>query len=120
MQLPEILQGESRTRLIQGMALGAVATMIVGFNWGGWVFGSTARSLSADAVSAALVAKLAPICVERFKAAPDAATQLVELKKTNAWQQDDFITKGKWSIMAGSERGENGVAKACADMLVKT
>ena len=35
MQVPSILQGESLTRLLQGAAVGAVATMIIGFNWGG-------------------------------------------------------------------------------------
>lgn len=119
MQLPEILQGESRTRLVQGAAFGAVVTMVVGFSWGGWVLGNTAKTLATDAASAALVAKLAPICAERFRAATDAAAQLIELKKTSAWQQDDFITKGKWSVMQGAEKGENGVAKACAELLVK-
>ena len=37
MQVPSILQGESLTRLLQGAAAGAVATMIIGFNWGGWL-----------------------------------------------------------------------------------
>ena len=32
MQLPSILRGESLTRLLQGAAAGAVATMIIGFN----------------------------------------------------------------------------------------
>ena len=42
MQLPSILRGDSLTRLLQGAAAGAVTTMIVGFNWGGWTLGSTA------------------------------------------------------------------------------
>jgi hypothetical protein len=32
MQVPSILQGESRTRLIQGMVIGAVASMVIGFS----------------------------------------------------------------------------------------
>ena len=35
MQVPSILQGKSLMRLLQGAAVGAVATMIIGFNWGG-------------------------------------------------------------------------------------
>ena len=31
MQIPSILQGESLTRLLQGAAAGAVATIVVGF-----------------------------------------------------------------------------------------
>jgi hypothetical protein len=37
MEMPAILKGESLTRLAQGAAVGAVVTMIIGFNWGGWV-----------------------------------------------------------------------------------
>ncbi len=37
MQIPAILKGESRTRLLQGIAIGAIATVVIGFYWGGWV-----------------------------------------------------------------------------------
>jgi hypothetical protein len=37
-----MLQGESLKRLLQGAVAGAVATMVVGFYWGGWSLGSTA------------------------------------------------------------------------------
>ena len=36
MPLPSIFQDHSFKRLVQGAAVGAVATMIIGFNWGGW------------------------------------------------------------------------------------
>jgi len=42
MQVRSMLQGESLKRLQQGAAAGAVATMIVGFSWGGGSLGSTA------------------------------------------------------------------------------
>ena len=35
MQMPSMLEGESLKRLLQGAAAGAVATMFVGFYWGG-------------------------------------------------------------------------------------
>ena len=35
MQVPSILLGESRTRLLQGIAIGAIASMVIGFSWGG-------------------------------------------------------------------------------------
>ena len=39
MEVPSILQGHSLKRLLQGAAAGAVATMIVGSNSGGWTLG---------------------------------------------------------------------------------
>lgn len=35
MNFPQALQGESRTRLLQGLALGVIATAVIGFTWGG-------------------------------------------------------------------------------------
>jgi hypothetical protein len=48
MQVPSMLQGESLTRLLQGAAAGAVATIFIGFNWGGWSLGSTADKMAKD------------------------------------------------------------------------
>ena len=48
MQVPSILQGESLKRLLQGAAVGAVATIVVGFNWGGWSLGSTADKMAKE------------------------------------------------------------------------
>jgi hypothetical protein len=44
MEIPSILQGHSRTRLLQGIAIGAVAALVIGFSWGGWVTGTKAPS----------------------------------------------------------------------------
>jgi len=64
MDLPSMLQGPSLTRLLQGAAVGAVATMIIGFNWGGWTLGSTVDKVAKERTDAAVVAALAPICVD--------------------------------------------------------
>ena len=84
MQLPSILQGESLTRLSQGIAIGAVATMVIGFYWGGWTLGSTAKEQAQKTATSAVVAALAPICVDKFQVAADSSTNLVELKKVNS------------------------------------
>ena len=38
-------RGESLTRLLQGVAAGAVATLVIGFGWGGWMLGSSAKDV---------------------------------------------------------------------------
>ena len=73
MQIPSILQGESLTRLLQGAAVGAVATMVVGFYWGGWSLGSTADKMAKEHSDLAVVAALAPVCADKFRAQPEAA-----------------------------------------------
>ena len=117
MQVPSILQGESLKRLLQGAAVGAVTTIVIGFNWGGWTLGSTAREMAQKSSSSAVVAALAPICVDKFQHAADAPANTVELKKVNSWQQDTFIEKGGWATLPGMISPERGVAQACANLL---
>ncbi|MEM5585144.1 hypothetical protein WNZ15_21995 [Roseibium sp. AS2] len=117
MQIPSVLQGESRTRLLQGAALGAVIAITVGFGWGGWTLGSTAAKQTAEASTKAVVAVLAPICADRFQNETDAASNLETLKKESSFKQASFVDKGGWAILPGNEKAGTGVAKACAAIL---
>ena len=65
-------QGELLKRLLQGAALGAFATLGVGFSWGGFMLGSTAKTLADSTASSAVVAAIAPICVDQFQRSADA------------------------------------------------
>jgi pimeloyl-ACP methyl ester carboxylesterase len=101
-----------------GAAAGAIALAIVGFSWGGWVTGGTAETLARNSAATAVVAALTPICVEKFRQAADASTNLVEMKKaTYAWDQSKFVEKGGWATMPGSTEPNSAVAKACAESL---
>ena len=117
MTLPAILQGDSLTRLLQGAAAGAIATLIVGFYWGGWVTGGTAKEMVQRGSSAAVVSALSPICVDKFQRSAEAVSNLTELKKVSSYQQGSFIEKGGWATMPGNERANSSVAEACANML---
>jgi hypothetical protein len=119
MEIPSILQGPSLTRLLQGAAGGAIVTMIVGFNWGGWTLGNTVEKVAKERADTAVVAALAPICVDQFRGAENASANLNELNKFSySWDRDMFIEKGGWAIMPGSETTNSAVAKACAETLV--
>ena len=117
MQVPMLLQGESLKRLLQGAAVGAVATMIIGFNWGGWMLGGTAKALAENSAHSATVAAIAPICVDQFQRSADAGVNLTALKKTDSWQQAAYVEKGGWAVMPGSKAADSGVPQACAALL---
>ena len=99
-------QGESLKRLLQGVAVGVVATLAIGFGWGGWMLGSSAKTLADSTASSAVVAAIAPICVDQFQRSADAAVNLTALKKTNSWQQAAYVEKGGWATMPGSKAAE--------------
>ena len=93
MQVPSILQGESLKRLLQGAAVGAVATMVVGFSWGGWSLGSTADKMAKEQSERSVVAALAPICADKFRALPDAEAKTIALSKVEAWKRGEEFPK---------------------------
>ena len=117
MQFPEILRGESRKRLLQGAFAGFLATVLVGFTWGGWTLEATARQMAEKNTSAALVAVLAPMCADKFRHASDAALNMSELKRVSSWQQDSYIQKGGWATFPGLSAPDLAIAEACAKLL---
>ena len=92
MQVPSMLQGESLTRLLQGAAAGAVATVVVGFGWGGRSLGSTATRWRVSGLRA-VVAALAPVCAAKFRALPDAEAKTVALSKVDSWRRSEAFPK---------------------------
>jgi alpha/beta superfamily hydrolase len=105
--------------VLWGVVGGAIAMAIVGFTWGGWVTGGTAETAASQRASSAVVVALAPICVEKFQHATDVPTNLAALKKTDSWSQGDFVEKGGWATVAGTNPPAQvtAVAKACALLL---
>ena len=95
-----------------------VLTMIVGFAWGGWVTGGTARSMAEKIAEDAVVKRLAPICVVQFKQAPGKDQKLQELGKTDSWQRSEYVEKQGWATMPGEEKPDSGVASECVRLLM--
>src|SRR5207245_9193943 len=101
MQLPPILQGESLTRLLQGAFVGFLATVVIGFGWGGWTLGSTARETAAKSAATAVVAVLAPMCDDKFSQAAGVTASMAEFKKVRSWMQHTQSEEGACATFAG-------------------
>ena len=117
MQVPSMLQGELLTRLLQGAAAGAVATIIIGFNWGGWSLGSTADKMAKEQSELAVVAALAPACADKFRAQPDAAAKTVALSKVDSWSRSDQFPK-EFVTLPGETYPSSALANACYALLM--
>ena len=117
MPLHPALQGDSVKRLFQGAAVGAIATTILGFGWGGWSLESTVLKRADETSRSAVVTVLAPICVDQFQRSAQAPSNLAEFKKVANYMQGNFIEKGGWATPPGAERANSAVADACAKML---
>ncbi len=60
--------------------------MIIGFSWGGWVFGSTASNLGGDMVQNALTKRLTPICFGQFDQDPQKNDKFNIMKEESNWK----------------------------------
>jgi hypothetical protein len=117
MQMPSMLQGESLTRLMQGAVAGAVATMFVGFYWGGWSLGSTVDKMAKERSDLAVVAALAPVCVDKFRALPDAEAKQAALSKIESWKRRDEFPK-ELVTLPGESYPSTALVDACYTLLV--
>jgi hypothetical protein len=95
-----------------------VLTMIIGFSWGGWVTGGTARSTASSMANDAVVARLAPICVVQSGRDPARTVKLVALKEESSWQRGEYVGKQGWATMPGEQEADSKVAQACATLLM--
>ena len=109
MNMPAILQGDARKRFLQGIAFGAVAAMAIGFIWGGWVTGDTARGMSAVAENSGRMSVLVPMCVAQFTAADGA---VAKFKAANSYSKDTVV--GEYVKTVAATNMDYSFAKACA------
>ncbi len=91
----------------------AVATMIVGFTWGGWVTAGTANTMAEALVST----RLAPICVAQFQQDPAKDMKLKGFKETSSWGRSEYVGKQGWATMPGEKEPNGKVSDECAKLL---
>ncbi len=106
------------TPALWGAAAGALGTVIVGFTLGGWVTGSKAEVVAQNRASNAVIAALAPICVENYRKSPDSQVQLTALKALDAWKRAGFVEERGWAKMPGAERTNSPMAAECAKQIL--
>jgi hypothetical protein len=117
MQVPSIVQGESLKRLLQGAAVGAVATIFVGFYWGGWSLSSTADKMAKERSERAVVAALAPVCADKFRALPDFDAKKIALAKVDSWKRRDEFPK-ELVTLPGESYASSALIDACSTLLL--
>ena len=109
MKIPAILQGEARTRFLQEIAFGGVATMTIGFIWGGWITGESARTMRATAENSGRMSILVPLCVAQFTAADGA---IARFKTGSVYSRENLVSEVVKSV--ASTKRDYALAKACA------
>jgi hypothetical protein len=89
---------------LKGAAVGAAALAIVGFTWGGWVTGGTAKEMAADQA-------------QQSGQDPQVVETLALLKDADSYKRGDMLMNAGWATMPGSSEPNRNVAKACMKVL---
>jgi len=105
---------------ILGGIVGAIATVFVGFNQGGWMLGGSADRMAEQRSVAAVTQALIPVCIGQSKADPEAAAKLKQFcALETSYQRHEFVMKSGWATMPAAESPNSDLADACADALSK-
>jgi hypothetical protein len=97
-----------------GAGVGAIALAILGFGWGGWVTGGSAKDLALKSSNAAVAAALMPYCVELAGGADaPTTTAMGELKAASTYSRRAIVEKAGWATPLGAEKPNADLAQAC-------
>jgi len=106
---------------LYGMAAGAIALAVIGFNFSGWMTPVAAAEHARARVELAKVEMLTTICVAQFQKDPNAKASLAALVAKDRWDQADYVSEGGWATMPGGgvTAPSRDVTEACAKTLAK-
>ena len=105
-----------------------IVATIVGFSWGGWTTGGSAREMAENSAAQARQELAAVVCVDRFMAAPDVGVQLTALEEIeSSYAQSKFVEEGGWAMIVPASNTTDYKARAddrkaaglCAEELAK-
>ena len=111
----------TKTAMFWSWVLVVVLTLVIGFEWGGWVTGKTARGMAEAAGKDAVVARLAPICALQARHDPQWAEKHKTLQATDSWNRSDYVVEAGLGHHARRARGRparrRGVRHPPAELL---
>lgn len=106
--------------LIGACVVVVIATLIIGFTWGGWVTGSTAQAMAQQSTEQAIATRLGKICMAQAQQNVDIQAQLEELKKVASYNRVKAVMEKSWAVMPGESAADRDVADACFDALTES
>ena len=98
---------------VYGAVIGAVAVMIVGFSWGGWMTGGGANELAADRAHDEVIAALVPLCLQITQNDPDRTAKMATITEATTYQRRDAVMAAGWARVPGADAPNRDLAQAC-------
>ena len=102
---------------VYGAVIGAVAVMVIGFSWGGWMTGGGADELAADRAHAEVIAALVPVCLQISQDDPDRIAKMATITEATTYRRRDAVMEAGWATVPGAETPNRDLAQACIEVL---
>jgi hypothetical protein len=102
---------------VYGAVVGAIAVMVVGFSWGGWMTGGSADEMAADLAHDKVIAALVPICLGISQDDPDRLAKMATITEATTYKRRDAVMAAGWATVPGSEAPDRNLAQACIEVL---
>jgi hypothetical protein len=109
----------TKTAVFWACVASVLVTLIVGFTWGGWVRGATAKSMADTMAEEAVAKRLAPICVLQANGDPAKDQKLKEMSEKSSYERGDYVKAQGWARMPGDTETDAKVADMCARLLME-
>ncbi len=113
------MNSEKIKLLLGGAAGGAIVLAIIGFAWGGWITGGTAREMAVVAAGDAVVNRLATICVEQYNQDPEKDQKLKTMMEKRAYERGEYIGEQGWATMPGEKNPDRKTSSKYAELISK-
>ena len=109
---------KSQNPFLLGALAGAVISVWTGFDALGWKTSSASETLVKRGADSAVVSAYARVCSANFKNLKDFDARLATLQKAERYSRGDVVGKAGLATMVGEKEATQGVAQACADLLI--
>jgi hypothetical protein len=109
----------TKTSVFWACVASVVLTLIVGFTWGGWVRGATAKSMADTMAEEAVAKRLAPMCVAQVSRDPAKDQKLKEMREKSSYERGEYVKAQGWAKMPGDTDTDAKVAEQCARLLTE-
>ena len=105
--------------LVGGIIIGALGAtgLTIGTGWA--IPEGTAAKMATETANDAVVEEFAKICLAQYEASPEIDAHTEQLKKFEVYQQRDYITKRRFSVMPGSRDVYRETADRCNELITE-
>ncbi len=98
---------------LYGALAGAIAVSIIGFTWGGWMTGDSAKTMAKETASQEVTLAMVPVCLNLSASDPTRTEKLANLQDLSGFGRRNAMMETGWATRPGADAPDRDLADAC-------